>query len=57
MTEMEMRYKRAIDNIGIGNLAAMPDEVKRPLKEARSLPEKVRVLETLELTLKKQGII
>ena len=54
---LEQRYKTAIDKIGIGNLAAMPEEVKRPLKQATNLEDKVRILETLVVTLKKQGLI
>lgn len=54
---LEQRYQRAIDKIGIQNLAAMPEEVKRPLKQATKLDDKVRILETLLLTLQKQGLV
>lgn len=51
------RYQRSLNHIGIKNLPALPDEMKERLKAARKLEDKVRVLEDIESTLSRQGLI
>lgn len=52
-----LRYDHALNHIGINNLPALPDDMKDALKKATKLEDKVRVLEDIEASLMRQGLI
>lgn len=54
---LEQRYKSAIDKIGMRNLAALPEEIKMPLKKTTNLSDKVKLLEAILQSLQKQGLV